>query len=76
MDRLNSIEIACRDVLLEIRDLMAPGHPTMNTRGHMELSGRVRDCLVLLMNKEGGCVHGLHAGYCDCTPETPGRYIR
>jgi hypothetical protein len=65
MAGLNQIERDCQDVLIMIRDMMAPGHPVGHAT-HTELSGRVRDVLRKLTNKEYGCVLGIHSGHCQC----------
>ena len=73
---LNIVESTCKAVLEEIRDLMAPGHMKLNPKDHMELSGRVRDCLRFLTNKEYGCDSGRHASPCDCKPGLQGQAVR
>ena len=62
---LSLVERDCQDVLIMIRDMMAPGHPITNVT-HTEIAGRVRDVLRKLQNKEYGCSTGKHSGFCAC----------
>ncbi len=70
MNGLNPIEEECREVLSVILDLMAAGHQKLLPKAHMELMGRVRDCLTHLTNREFGCASGKHAGPCQCPKES------
>lgn len=66
MTRLTAIEQECQDLLAVILDLMAAGHGHITHKDHMELTGRVRTCLMHLTNKEYGCATGKHSGPCAC----------
>lgn len=69
MNRLNCIEQECQEVLETVLDLMAAGHRHLTATGHRELTGRVRDCVVHLTNKEYGCETGKHVRACACPKE-------
>lgn len=66
MIRLNAVEQSCEEVLLLVRDAMAPGRKSLSPKDHMELAGRVRNALRKLEYKHYGCVLGLHSGPCQC----------
>lgn len=63
---LNALEKESKEIIESLLDLMGAGRQKMSYVSHMELMGRMRDCLRHLVNKEYGCSSGLHAGPCDC----------
>ena len=67
MNHLTPIERECEEVLSEIIDYMAAGHP-LRHHDHAELMDKMRKAVARLRNKDGGCVLGEHAGGCHCTP--------
>ncbi len=66
MSRLNAIEQECQTILVILLDLMGAGHRKLDSKEHMELTGKVRNCVQLLVNKEFGCKLGKHSGPCAC----------
>ncbi len=75
MSGLNPIEQECRTVLAIILDLMGPGKRKVSANEHMELMGRVRDCMYRLIRKEHGCASGIHTGYCTCDETHEGKPV-
>ncbi len=75
--KLNPIERECQDVLMMVREVLSPHHPTFTPkRDVIEVMGAVREALKKLDNKDYGCASGRHAGYCTCNGEVLGHAKR
>lgn len=71
-DRLTEVERRMLHTLLIVRECLA-GNTRLTAASYTNTMALVRDGIVLLENKAGGCASGRHASTCTCTPRTAGK---
>lgn len=68
MERLTDMEKECKELLLFLIDVLAPGR-SHGRHDYTELMNRIRKAYFRLESKEYGCATGKHVSACACPKE-------